>query len=166
MQGREKEAQSIYNAILKSKPSDIGLVAVASNNSATINRDQNVFDSKKKMRSATSDGVEHKLTVLQRKAIAFNQCLLTVYTNQAELGRQLCERLAQTYPDCAADAVLIEAVQLARDNKIKEAVDLLKKNSKKYKERELELLLASVQLLLNDVSFYVLIFFFIFCYNN
>lgn len=150
MLGREKEAQSIYNAILKSKPSDIGLVAVASNNSATINRDQNIFDSKKKMKSATAEGIEHKLTALQKKCIAFNQCLLTVYTNQTELGKQLCDRLAETYPDCAADAVIIQAVQLARDNKIKEAAALLEKSSKKYKDRELDLKLASVQLLLND----------------
>ena len=36
--GREKEAQNIYNAVLKAKPQDIGLVAVASNNLLTINR--------------------------------------------------------------------------------------------------------------------------------
>jgi signal recognition particle subunit SRP72 len=36
--GKEKEAQTIYNAVLKTKPSDIGLVAVASNNLITINR--------------------------------------------------------------------------------------------------------------------------------
>ena len=43
-QGRDKEAQTIYNQVLKNKPSDIGLVAVASNNLLTINRDQNIFD--------------------------------------------------------------------------------------------------------------------------
>ena len=36
--GKEKEAQAIYNAVLKARPSDIGLVAVASNNLITINR--------------------------------------------------------------------------------------------------------------------------------
>jgi signal recognition particle subunit SRP72 len=36
--GKEKEAQSIYNAVLRAKPADIGLVAVASNNLITINR--------------------------------------------------------------------------------------------------------------------------------
>jgi signal recognition particle subunit SRP72 len=38
MQGKEKEAQTLYNSVLKNKPSDIGLVAVASNNLLTINR--------------------------------------------------------------------------------------------------------------------------------
>ena len=36
--GKEKEAQAIYNAVLRAKPADIGLVAVASNNLVTINR--------------------------------------------------------------------------------------------------------------------------------
>ena len=43
-QGRDKEAQTIYNQVLKNKPSDIGLVAVANNNLLTINKDQNIFD--------------------------------------------------------------------------------------------------------------------------
>ncbi|KAL0269921.1 UNVERIFIED_CONTAM: hypothetical protein PYX00_007502 [Menopon gallinae] len=148
MQGRDKEAQSIYNALLKSKPTDIGLVAVASNNSVTINRDENVFDSKKKMKSATTDDVEHKLTKAQRKSIALNQCLLTIYTNQIEHGRQLCAKLTETYPDCAADAALIQATQMTRDNRSKEAVGYLKKFAENHKDRELELKLACVQLLL------------------
>lgn len=83
LQGREKEAQAVYNAILKHKPDDIGLVAIVSNNSITLNRDQNVFDSKKKIRSATVGiGLQNKLTSRQRKAIHINQCLLSVYTNQ------------------------------------------------------------------------------------
>lgn len=151
MQGRDKEAQSIYNALLKSKPTDIGLVAVASNNSVTINRDENVFDSKKKMKSATVDEVEHKLTKAQRKTIALNQCLLSVYTNQVEHGKQLCTKLTDTYPDCAEDAALILATQMARDNRSKEAVGYLKKFCENHKERELELKLACVQLLLTIV---------------
>ena len=82
LQGREKEAQGIYTTALKRKPDDISLVAIASNNSVTINKDQNVFDSKKKMKSALSDGLEHKLTSRQRKNIALNQCLMLLYTNQ------------------------------------------------------------------------------------
>lgn len=152
MQGREREAQAIYNAILKTKPSDIGLVAVASNNSVTINRDQNLFDSKKKMKNATAEGVEHKLTSFQRKNIAFNQCLLTVYTNQVEVCKNLCKKLADAYTEYAADAVLVQAIQLSRDGKIKEATNLLENFAKTHKEKELEMKLAGVQLMLNAVK--------------
>ena len=47
-QGRDKETQTIYNQVLKNKPSDIGLTAVASNNLIAVNQDQNIFDSKLK----------------------------------------------------------------------------------------------------------------------
>lgn len=82
LQGRDKEAQTLYTNVLKTKPNDIALLAVASNNLVTLNKDQNVFDSKKRMKSATHDGLEHKLTIPQRRNIAYNQCLLALFTNQ------------------------------------------------------------------------------------
>lgn len=82
LQGREKEAQALYTAALKAKPDDIALVAVASNNLVCLNKDQNVFDSKKRMKSATHESLEHKLTSRQRRNIAYNQCLLAFYTDQ------------------------------------------------------------------------------------
>lgn len=89
LQGREKEAQALYTAALKKRPDDIALVAVASNNVATLNKDQNVFDSKKRMKSATQDGLEHKLTSKQRMSIAYNQCLLALYTNQVIISQSI-----------------------------------------------------------------------------
>lgn len=86
LQGREKEAQALYTAVLKKRPDDIAVAAVASNNVATLNKDQNVFDSKKRMKTATQEGVEHKLTSKQRKSIAYNQCLLAYYTNQVDIN--------------------------------------------------------------------------------
>lgn len=85
VQGREKDAQAVYNSILKKKPDDVGLLAIASNNSIALNKDQNLFDSKKKIRNATTDGLQHKLTSRQRKEIAINQCLLSLYTNQVNI---------------------------------------------------------------------------------
>lgn len=87
LQGREKDAHVLYTNALKAKPDDIALVAVASNNLVTLNKDQNVFDSKKRMKSATHEGLEHKLTSRQRRSIAYNQCLLAMYTNQVKHQR-------------------------------------------------------------------------------
>lgn len=152
MLGREKEAQSIYTAALKQKPDDIGLVAIASNNMVVINKDQNVFDSKKKMKNATLDGLEHKLTSRQRKNIALNHCLLALYTNQGELCQQSCEKLVASYPDMRAEVALIRATQFAKDGKTKEAAAILDKEAKQDQEKKLELKLAAVQLLLAEVS--------------
>merc|ERR1711997_635215 len=83
-QGRDKEAQTIYNQVLKNRPSDIGLVAVANNNLLTINRDQNIFDSKKRIKAATVEGLELKLTSAQRGAIARNNAPLHYILEKAD----------------------------------------------------------------------------------
>lgn len=126
MQGRSKEAAVIYADALKNKPNDEALVAVASNNSVVINRDQNMFDSKKKIKAALSDVVEHKLTSRQKKLIAFNNCLLAYYINQGDLTK-LCGALVKSHPDLEFKTLLISVSQLARDRKFKEAVDKLQK---------------------------------------
>ena len=45
-------------------------------------QDQNVFDSKKKVKLTNGDGVEYKLAKKQLQAIEFNKALLAMYTNQ------------------------------------------------------------------------------------
>ena len=45
-------------------------------------RDQNIFDSKKRIKAATAEGLELKLTSGQRGQIARNQALLAMFTAQ------------------------------------------------------------------------------------
>ncbi|CAF3344191.1 unnamed protein product [Rotaria sp. Silwood1] len=45
-QDKNVEALTLYNDVLKSKPTDLAVIAVASNNLAVLNRDQNLFDSR------------------------------------------------------------------------------------------------------------------------
>jgi len=111
-QGRDKEAQTIYNQVLKNKPSDIGLVAVASNNLLTLNGDQNIFDSKKRLKAATVEGLELKLTSQQRGMIARNSALLAMFTAQVDLCKQLVAEL-----DTCPDGSLIIAGALAKSGK-------------------------------------------------
>ena len=148
LQGREKEAQALYTAALKAKPDDIALVAVASNNLVCLNKDQNVFDSKKRMKSATHDSLEHKLTSRQRRNIAYNQCLLALYTDQVDQCQHLCNKLAKEHPALAADAMFVKALQLAKEGKAKEAAQLLTQYA--VGEKELPLKLVCVQLLLSQ----------------
>lgn len=152
MQGKIKEATAIYVDALKQKSSDAALIAVASNNMVAINKDQNVFDSKKKIRAALADACEHKLTARQKKTIAINNCLLTLYTNQDDQCHQLVAKLIQLYPDVEFKGLLIRVTQLAKDKKYKEAIDLLEKYSKNNPKDELATKFAIVQLLLMNVS--------------
>lgn len=151
MQGKIKEATAIYTDVLKHKSSDPALTAVASNNMVAINKDQNVFDSKKKIRAALSDACEHKLTARQKRIIAINNCLLTLYTNQDDQCHQLVAKLIQTYPDVEFNGLLIRVSQLSQDKKYKEAIELLEKYAKSHPKDELPTKFAIVQLLLLNV---------------
>uniref|UniRef100_H2ZNQ5 Signal recognition particle subunit SRP72 n=1 Tax=Ciona savignyi TaxID=51511 RepID=H2ZNQ5_CIOSA len=82
LQGKTDEALTIYNQVIRLRPTDIALVAVASNNIISINREQNVFDSRKKMKATIAPGLENKLVPFQKKKIDFNRALLFMYSNQ------------------------------------------------------------------------------------
>lgn len=55
---------------------------VKSSHDVRFPQDQNVFDSKKKVKLTNAEGVEHKLSKKQLQAIEFNKALLAMYTNQ------------------------------------------------------------------------------------
>lgn len=152
MQGRIKEATAIYSDALKHKTSDVALTAVASNNMVAINKDQNVFDSKKKIRAAQAEACEHKLTARQKKIIALNNCLLTLYTNQDDQCHQLVAKLLQKYPDVEFKGLLIRVTQFAQNKKFKEAIDLLEKFKTDDEDEALAAKFAIVQLHLMSVS--------------
>ncbi|XP_053602783.1 signal recognition particle subunit SRP72 isoform X2 [Plodia interpunctella] len=124
--GKEKEAAAVYQNVLKDKPSDQALVAIASNNLVVINRDTNVFDSRKRMKAATQDGLEHKLNSRQRRAIAYNQAILAIYSNQPDFCKQCCVKLVREFGE-ERRAALVEASSLAKEGKRQQAVTLLLK---------------------------------------
>jgi len=82
LSGRSKEAMATYSRVLKGKPTDIGVTAVASNNVLCLNRDQNIFDSKKRVKSMKTEGLDKKLTSFQIKNMLLNQALFCLHTNQ------------------------------------------------------------------------------------
>ncbi|XP_076067032.1 signal recognition particle 72 [Oratosquilla oratoria] len=145
--GREKEATALYNAVLKTKPDDAALVAIINNNLVAINRDGNVFDSKKRMKTAVASGLEHKLTSRQRTSIALNQCLLSYYTNQDELCRSQAKSIA-TQDDMAPVAIMIEAALLGRDKQLKAAKLLLQEFADDHPIAFLHTKMAATQILL------------------
>ncbi|KAK3582757.1 hypothetical protein CHS0354_015281 [Potamilus streckersoni] len=152
-QGRIQEATQLYNQVQKTKPSDVGLMAVVSNNIVTINKDQNVFDSKKKMKVATADNLKQKLSSKQKELISINQCLLHMYTNQSDQCVQLADQLKNKYPDIETP-VLIEAAHYARDKQMPKAIQVLEVYSKAHPEHTLSVLLATAQLYLGQGSVY------------
>uniref|UniRef100_A0AAY5KWW7 Signal recognition particle subunit SRP72 n=1 Tax=Esox lucius TaxID=8010 RepID=A0AAY5KWW7_ESOLU len=117
LQGRTDEALQLYNQVIKLKPSDVGLLAVTANNIITINKDQNVFDSKKKVKLTNAEGVEFKLAKKQLQAIEFNKALLAMYTNQ---------HFSDKHPDSASGIKLTMAQLYLTQGHVTKACDILR----------------------------------------
>ncbi|KAG7269688.1 hypothetical protein CRUP_009750 [Coryphaenoides rupestris] len=135
LQGRTEGALQLYNQVIKLKPSDVGLLAVTANNIITINKDQNVFDSKKKVKLTSTDGVEHKLARKQLQAIDFNKALLAMYTNQvAQLCREKqhskaieqLQQFSELHPESASDIKLTMAQLYLTQGHVTKACDILR----------------------------------------
>jgi len=67
LQNKTEEAIELYNQVLKSKPSDESISAVASNNMVAIKKEHDLLDSFGKLKQATSQIVEQKLSINQKK---------------------------------------------------------------------------------------------------
>ncbi|XP_062348905.1 signal recognition particle subunit SRP72 isoform X1 [Cinclus cinclus] len=145
LQGRTEDALQLYNQIIKLKPTDVGLLAVIANNIITINKDQNVFDSKKKVKLTNAEGVEHKLSKKQLQAIEFNKALLAMYTNQADQCRKLSANLQSQSPEHLLP-VLIQAAQLCREKQHAKAIGLLQDFAEQHPANAAEIKLTMAQL--------------------
>ncbi|KAK3095763.1 hypothetical protein FSP39_018742 [Pinctada imbricata] len=151
--GKNEEAMQLYNLVFKNKPSDVGLVAVASNNVVTLNKDQNVFDSKKKMKAATAENLKQKLTAQQKQKININQCLLHMYSNQGQQCHQLAAQLTTDYPELDSP-VLIEAAQYAKEKNLDKAIQMLQDYVEDNPEKAVSTKLVMVQLHLTQGGVY------------
>nr|XP_022915119.1 signal recognition particle subunit SRP72 [Onthophagus taurus] len=148
--GRIKEAQGLYVHSLKLKLEDPALAAVACNNAVVINRDQNVFDSKKKMKVATNDQLAFKLLSSQRKNIAFNNALLLYYTNQLDQCRKACENIEATWPELKVKTAIIKTIIAVKNNQLEKAMAILEKCQTTNDDDALFLALCRAQLWLME----------------
>lgn len=147
-QGRLKEAHELYAATLKIKLEDPALIAVASNNIVVINKDQNIFDSKKKIKSANNEQFTQKLPSEIRKYIALNTAIFAMYSNQTDQCNKLCKSIEDSWPDLSVQSRSLAAYNLVKAGKLNDAVELLEKAEPKNKRDALFYKLCSVHLLL------------------
>uniref|UniRef100_A0A4W6BXM6 Signal recognition particle subunit SRP72 n=1 Tax=Lates calcarifer TaxID=8187 RepID=A0A4W6BXM6_LATCA len=109
--------------------------------------DQNVFDSKKKVKLTNAEGVEYKLAKKQLQAIDFNKALLAMYTNQADQCRKLSSSLQSQNPGHPRP-VLIQVAQLCREKQHSRAIELLQQFSDQHPESASGIKLTMAQLYL------------------
>ncbi|XP_046657297.1 signal recognition particle subunit SRP72-like [Daphnia pulicaria] len=152
LQGRTSESQQMYQMVLKQKPSDVALSAIASNNSAVINGAQNIFDSRRKLKMtrSTVEENEAKFTTRQKQALAVNQCLFLGATSQAEQCRKAIEELKKDYPEGIIEVLLLQATLEFKANRLEEALATLASSKP---DSALTAGLAALQLLLEKREF-------------
>lgn len=150
-QGRIREAHQLYTSNLKLKLEDIALAAVACNNAIIINKDQNVFDSKRKLKVATNEVLKFKLTLRQRKFIFLNRAMLNFYTNQNDACKKVCDTIDGMWPDMNIYTSVIKAYIHVKEGNYTEALNVLNKCQAKDDEEILQLQLVCIQLWLMQV---------------
>ncbi|ODM98392.1 Signal recognition particle subunit SRP72 [Orchesella cincta] len=148
--GRDKEAMALYSKVLKNKPPEVDLVAVASNNILCINRDQNIFDSKKRVKAIRADGADAKLTRAQRRDMHINQCLFYLLTGQADLCKETCALTASKFPETEHEIFLINTALIVKTDGIEAAKSFVAPTVGKKEDMQLRISLCFVQQLLRD----------------
>ena len=151
MQHKSKEALAMYGQVLKKKPSEVSYAVIASNNIIVLNRDRDVFDSKKKVKILASEGSSKKLTRAQKLTILFNRSLFALQTNQLEQCRQLVAELRASYPSSEL-TLLAEVALMHREKKSSACLDLLRASLSKQPLASLSLYLTLAQLHLSQGS--------------
>lgn len=122
--GESDNALKIYTNVLKTRKANISTTACISNNLVCINKDQNVFDSKKRIKAATSQELVLKLTSLQRSLIAYNEILFCIITNQNDSVQKLLKKYESGFNN-KERYTLLKMSQLCKEKKFADAENLL-----------------------------------------
>ena len=125
-QGQFEAALKAYGSLLKQKPSSVVHTMTAANNVIVLNRDKDIFDSKKKIKLISNEQGLKKLNSRQQSVVLFNRCLFALQINQLEQCRQLLQDFKKSFPK-AEEVILIESALLNREKKSLECCTLMEK---------------------------------------
>eukprot|EP01134_Creolimax_fragrantissima_P000911 CFRG0911T1 len=151
MKGNHKQAKNVYETILRSKPSDAVVTAVASNNLAALIGETNSHEAKKRMKTVQSAGLSNKMTTTQRLAVAENTAVLAYHLNQKDACMialsQLDDVNAHSSASSCGFTAVVRASLLLKKKMRDEAQKLLEES-----RTTLEARLALAQLALGNVE--------------
>ena len=99
LQGKTEQAMQQFTAVLKQKPDDVIQTIVASNNIVVLNRDKDIFDSKKRIKVLSNEPKLSKMTSLQRLSVLYNRCLFALHMNHLEQCKQLLKEMDAEHPN-------------------------------------------------------------------
>ena len=149
LQDRNKEAMLVYNAILKQKPDDVSQLVLTSNNVIVLNKDRDIFDSKKKAKILANEGTSKKLTSFQKLLVLFNRCLFALQTNQLDQCRELVGKLESTKPSHDL-TILAKVALLNRERKVSSCIECLDSHLRSNQKSNVVLYTTLAQLYLSQ----------------
>ncbi|CAH8460088.1 unnamed protein product [Schistosoma turkestanicum] len=149
---KEEEANQMYQSVIRQRVSDPALLAVAANNIVCINQDQNVFESRKRIKMTSADGLQFKLFSRQRIDMLINQALFYWHTNQMEGCTAKLKTVLQE--ELNPRALLLSATQLVKEKSVDKAITLLENYLSKIPVNQIDadIPLALAQLNLRQTS--------------
>lgn len=99
LQGKTEQAMQQFIAVLKQKPDDVIQTIVASNNIVVLNKDKDIFDSKKRIKVLSNESKLSKMTSLQRLSVLYNRCLFALHMNHLEQCKLLLKEMDAEHPN-------------------------------------------------------------------
>lgn len=147
--GSVDEASAIYQKWMKFKPGrqvDVTVLAVASNNFIGLRPSgKSLFDSLTRIKLASKESLEHKLTHKQTIQIAINKALLLLQAHRRTEAAKEMRKLAQKKQG-SEQVAIAEAAIASADNKAKVCTDILTKHLKEHPESDTARLALSAHL--------------------
>lgn len=128
---------------------DPALISVVSNNILVLHKDQNVFDSKKKIKSAMNETAELKLSKNQKLNIWYNYGLFLINTNQLDVYRKHLDVFKVKFPNNINDSLMVECFHYLKEKNEGQSIKVLNDyllSKKKLDPSDLELTLLLSQL--------------------
>ncbi|KAK3835043.1 MAG: hypothetical protein J3R72DRAFT_403737 [Linnemannia gamsii] len=146
--GRTEQARELYQSVLKIKALEVTVPAVAANNLVAIQKEEDLFDSSKKIKSANTKALGVKFLSSQKRIISMNELLLQLYQNkfaacptthrQKKTAKALQElkEFAAVRPDSIAIQFAIVQLELINGQDYTAAIESLTRFLKTLPEKE------------------------------
>eukprot|EP00730_Choanoeca_flexa_P016034 TRINITY_DN7495_c0_g1_i1.p1 TRINITY_DN7495_c0_g1~~TRINITY_DN7495_c0_g1_i1.p1 ORF type:complete len:642 (+),score=220.58 TRINITY_DN7495_c0_g1_i1:69-1928(+) len=135
MQGKYDEAKRGYKQLLKTAKSNSSVTGVACVNIIALHGDSDVFDSKKRLKTVSTEAILSKMTSQQRLVLAANTALLHLYAGSQKLCLEACNQMRTDYPSNSI-AGLIHAAALLKDKHTKDPVAEMKELRNMYDDND------------------------------
>ncbi|VDK34243.1 unnamed protein product [Taenia asiatica] len=125
------------NKLVYFRSGDPSLMVVVSNNLICINKDQNIFDTRKRIKASSVDDLQYKLFQAQRSSILTNQALFYLNNNQPDACDAKLKAVSNEDSNNVR-ATMLSAVSLFKSKQSSDAVRLLENFAKSPAFEEVE----------------------------